>query len=107
MNEENKPVIIGGISSATLITLFQAILQLGKVSGWWGEFTDDEFQAWMTVAQIAIPILVIAGTTWWTARRTTSLAHPTDEDGIRLVRADTKEPAKQEVRSIERALRAK
>jgi hypothetical protein len=100
--EENKPVIMGGITAAALISLFQAIIALGRVSGWWN-LTEEENQAWLTVIQIATPILVIGFTTWWTARRTTSLAKPTDEDGVRLLRAD-KAPAKQEVRSIERAL---
>jgi hypothetical protein len=102
--QENKPVIQGGLSAAALISLFQAILQLGRVSGWW-DITEEVTQAWIALIQIAMPILVIAVTTWWTARRTTSLSLPTDEDGVRLVRAEPHHPpAKQEVRSIERAL---
>lgn len=103
--EENRPVIIGGLSAATLISLFEAILVLGRVSGWW-DLNDEQTQAWLTVARVGFPVLIIAVTTWWTTKRTTSLAKPTDEDGTRLVRADPyKSPAKQEVRSIERALR--
>lgn len=104
--DTNKPVIIGGITSAGLIALFQSILTLGNVSGWWN-LSSEAVQAWMSVAQIGLPILIISLTTWWTTTRTTSLQKPTDEDGVRLIRADTKQPAKQEVRNIERTLGVK
>ena len=101
--EENRPVIIGGVTAAMLITLFQAFIKLGRSSGWW-ELSDEAFADWMSLVQMAVPILVIAGSTWWTSRRTTSLALPTDEDGTRLVRVDRK-PALAETRSVERKLR--
>jgi hypothetical protein len=102
--EENKPVIQGGITAAALIGLFQAVMNLGKVSGWW-DVSEEVTQAWVAVLQIVVPMLILAATTWWTAKRTTSLAKPTDEDGVRLVRAEPNHPpAKQEIRSIEREL---
>lgn len=104
--EQNKPVIIGSVSAATLIAIFQAVMKLGRSSGWW-DLSEEEFSDWLGLGQIAIPVIIIAVTAWWTSRRTTSLSQPTDEDGTRLVRETDRQPAKQEMRSIEKALTRK
>lgn len=102
--ESNKPVIVGGASAAAFIALFQSFIALGRVSGWW-QMDEEVVEAWVDFLQIAIPIAAIALTTWWTATRTTSLEKPEDEDGMPLVRADTKAETISETRSIENAIK--
>lgn len=100
--EDKKPVLVGGAWAVSLIALAETILALGQASGWWN-LTPEALGLWGTVLRIAIPLVVIAATTWWTASRTTSLALPTDEDGVRLKRTDNT-PAKQESRKIDRTV---
>lgn len=102
--ESNKPVIQGGITAAGLIALIQSFIVLGRASGWW-QMDEAVVEAWIDFLQILIPIVVVFFTTWWTAKKTTSLAKPEDEDGMPLVRSDTKSFTKAETRSIENAIR--
>lgn len=99
----NKPVLQAGAIAATVIALFKAFIILARVMNWFN-LTDEQFSAWVSFLEILIPALVTGVMTWWLTRKTTALSRPRDEDGVPLVRVDTKGPTKSEERSIDRAI---
>jgi hypothetical protein len=83
----NNPVIIGGISIASVILFVKATLNLAQSMRW----LTLESQQWLDLANYAetvIPIIAVGFITWWTSRNTTNLSSPRDVDGAPLTRPD-------------------
>lgn len=96
--DTNNPVVKGTITATALVALFKALLLAFQAMNWFG-LTPDQMSAWVNVAETGFPIAVIVVTGWWTNRKTTPLAEPTDIDGVRLTRPDNS-PALEERKTI-------
>lgn len=92
----SSPVVQGTITAGALIAFFKVVLVAFRLMGW---LTPEQEVGWGDVVELGVPLLVITGTGWWIARKTTSLAQPTDVDGVRLSRPDNT-PALEERKTI-------
>lgn len=83
----NDPVIISGISIASVILFVKATLTLVQAMGWL-ILDEEQWAVLSNYAETVIPILAVGIGTWWASRNTTNLANPKDIDGTPLSRPE-------------------
>jgi hypothetical protein len=80
----------------TVVAFVTALIALFVAFGL--DLSEEQKGAIIAVVGFVAPFVAA----WWSDKRTTSLSQPTDEDGTPLVRADTHQPTRAQVRSMAR-----